>query len=158
MVNPAPGGGTSEAVFLFTSETGAQVTEFDAGTSLDPLGTAVASTSVLTATASGVGTVIVALYESNPGGALSFTSSGSFMDVSLSYGNAFTSVSVDYCGLGGGSEVHWWDGSTWALVSPQVYDPLTGCVTMTLDDASSPTSPSCPAHPSPPRGLRSTCR
>ncbi len=83
VVNPAPGGGTSNEAFLFTSETGAQVLDFDLATSTDPSGTAVASTAALTATASGTGSVLVAVYDSNPGGALSFTSGGSFMDVSL---------------------------------------------------------------------------
>ncbi len=46
---------------------------------------------------------------------------------------------IEYCGLGAESDVFWFDGSAWALVSPQVYDPLTGCMTLSLDDASSPT-------------------
>jgi hypothetical protein len=138
VINPPPGGGTSADAFLFTSETGAQVSDFDLATSIDPAGMAVASTSVLTATASGTGSVLVAIFESNPGGGLTFSSSGSFMDVSFDPGNAFTSVTIEYCDLGGGTEVYWWDGSAWALVSNQSYDPLTGCVTMVLTSSTSP--------------------
>jgi hypothetical protein len=146
LTNPSPGGGISEAQYFFVTESGTPVNDWDSDTSTDPGGTAEASTGgsgpstpgSLTATASGSGTVVVAIYQFNPGGEITFGSTGTFMDVHIEGGSAFTSVDIEYCDLGGGTEVNWWNGTSWQLASDQNYDPDSQCVAIHVDDTTSP--------------------
>lgn len=144
VTNPAPGGGSSDPAYFFVTQTGAAVSEWDSGTSTDPSGTAQATTGgsgpstpgSLTGTADGLGTIVVALYESNPGETPSFSTTGTYMDVNISDGNTFDSLTIEYCDLGGGTQVFWWDGNDWLPISNQSYsDP---CVTIIVDSTTSP--------------------
>ncbi len=99
----------------------------------------------LSATASGgTGTVTVGQYASNPAGSLSFMSSGKFIDVNLSPGSSFTSLTFEDCELGGGLSLKWWnphgynshtlsDSGEWETVKRQAYDPTTKCVTVEIE-------------------------
>jgi putative cell wall-binding protein len=109
---------------------------------------ATVSMSGVTATASGgTGTVTVSEYPNNPAAAATFPSTGSFLDVSTSTGSSFTSVVIKDCNLGGGVGLQWWDPTVsdglggWRPVvgNPTDVSGLPGCLTVTLNDTSSPT-------------------
>jgi hypothetical protein len=101
----------------------------------------------LSSTASGgTGTVTVGQYNGDPEGAPSFDSSGQYIDVYISPGNTFTSLTITICDQGVGTSLQWWDpqaNSDSGGWEPVLGDPgptLTGgCLSVTLDNLSSPT-------------------
>ena len=145
--NPAPGGGTSTSLPFFVTQNAVIISNSDTSTSTSPTGTAVASTGgggpgtpgSLTTTATGTGTVTVALYDSNPGDPAPFTSTADFFDVYIAADSSFSTVTILTCNLSGFSQIYWWDGDNWLLVSPQSYDSINECITMDLSAGSSPT-------------------
>jgi hypothetical protein len=144
--NPGACGGISDPNYIFITQTGAVVTDWESDTNDDPGGSAQATSGgsgpstpgSLTANGYGTGTVIVAHYGNNPGGTPTFSTTGRFMDVNISQDHAFSSMWIEYCNLGGGTEVFWWDGEAWVEASNQVYDPTTQCVTASIDETTSP--------------------
>jgi uncharacterized protein YjbI with pentapeptide repeats len=80
-----------------------------------------------------MGTVAVAQYSANPGGAPGFSSTGVYFDVYVPLDSTYTSVQITDCNLGGGSQAYWWYGSSWLLATNQSYDPSTGCLTITVN-------------------------
>lgn len=89
----------------------------------------------------------VAQYASNPVGRPTFNSSGQFIDVKLSGGSTFTSLSIQDCNLGGGNTLYWWNsqaggnGAWQPVSSPSGLNYTAGppaCVTTTLTSSSSP--------------------
>ena len=137
VVNPAPGGGTSNSQAFFINTTGAQITSSNTVSGTNPSATTGGSNGV-TVNATGDGTVTVGIYNANPGGTPSFSSSGAYMDVHVAPGNTFTSLTLVDCNLNGGTQVLWWNGTTWALASNQSYNSSTHCVTITVDNSTSP--------------------
>ncbi|HEX9896507.1 MAG TPA: 6-bladed beta-propeller [Dehalococcoidales bacterium] len=141
-----PDGSMSIWLPLFITETSTTITEWDAGTSTDQDGNATASIGgegpstpgSLTATGSGSGTVVVAQYESNPGGTPSFMSTNSYFDVYLDINNNFAYATIIACNLNGGNVVYWWNGAEWIVVSDQVYDAVSGSITITVTDSTTP--------------------
>ena len=108
----------------------ASLTDSASATSTNPSIPAEASDGPLTATASGgTGTVTAGQYASNPVGAPQFESSGKFIDIFLSTGNTFESLSFSDCELGGGTILHWWNSQAnnrkgeWEAVSDQNFEP-----------------------------------
>ncbi len=102
----------------------------------------------LTATASeGAGTVTVGQYESAPVGTPAFgsESSGKYIDVFLSTGSTFKSLSFTDCELGGGTSLEWLNPEAnngkgeWDAVSDEAYSSVTKCITVTLTEGTSPT-------------------
>ncbi|TAK36653.1 MAG: hypothetical protein EPO21_01945 [Chloroflexota bacterium] len=146
VVNPAPGGGTSNMLPFYVTDTGAVVTASSVGTSTNPGGTAsatVGGTGVgtpgsVSVDASGSGTVAVATYATNPGQDPSFAATGGYIDVYVAPGSSFTSLTIVDCNLNGGTQVYWYDGSNWVLASNQIYDPVSKCVTITITDTTVP--------------------
>jgi hypothetical protein len=134
--NPAPGGGVSNIQAFYITLTGTTPTDTDTASGVNP--SATTGSSGITASATGSGTLSVAEFASNPGGAVSFNSTGAFVDVHLEAGNTFTSLTVENCHLNGGTRVYWWNGSVWAMVSGQTYNPATHCVTFTVTSSTSP--------------------
>ena len=155
VVNPGPGGGTSNVQPFFITDTTATVTSAETAIP-DPV-TGTASTSsvtstgaVLTAEASsggtaGTGTLTVAQYSADPIGtnaspdtsAFSTADGSGYFDVYVAPGSSFTQLSLDYCNTGG-TTLYWWDGTAWNLVSNQSYSPVTQCITVTVTETSSP--------------------
>jgi hypothetical protein len=85
--------------------------------------------------------VSVAQYSGDPGApATGFSiSNGAYFDVSLSSGNTFSQVSIQDCNLSGGTTALWYNGSTWAPVTPaSAVTTSGGCLTITLDSSTSP--------------------
>lgn len=140
VVTPAPGGGVSAPLPFFVTETTVWVNGVGSSTSTDPAGTAEATVGItaVTATATGQGTISVALYDGNPVGSANPTGATNFFDVYVAPDSTFSSITVINCHLSGGNTVYWWNGSDWAPVSNQSYDPDTACVTITIDGGSSP--------------------
>jgi len=144
--NPAPGGGASTSLAFFVTQSGAAVTGIDSATSTSPTGTAVASTGgggpgtpgSTTASATGSGSIIVAVYDSNPTDPSPFTSNGDYFDIYISHGSSFSAVTIVACNMPGFSQIDWWDGSSWRIVSPQSYNNISNCVTMDLSNSSTP--------------------
>ncbi|MHB1533874.1 MAG: beta strand repeat-containing protein [Acidimicrobiales bacterium] len=135
-------GSSGTASFAVSAPPGA--TSYQSASSTTPGGSATATNAGVTATASGgEGTVTVAQYASNPVGAPSFKSSGSYFDVSLSSGSTFTSVTVKNCNLMGGTTLYWWNPAGSGAWQSVVGDPgpittAGPCITVTLTGASSP--------------------
>ncbi len=139
VVNPAPEAATSNARYVFVTSTGAGVSSQGSGASSTAQGSATASAYGITASGAGVGTVVVARYSANPGGAVSFANNtGAYTDVHVAPGSAFTSLSIVNCALNGGNLAYWWNGSIWQAASNQSYDWATGCVTITVNASTSP--------------------
>ena len=139
--SPPPGGGSSDPVAFFITDTGAPVAASGTGVSSAPLGTATASTGSagVTAEAHGIGTIAVAQFAFNPGPSTpAFSSTDAYFDVHLSPDNEFTSVTIGDCDLRGANFVYWWDGFGWVFASHQAFDGTTGCVTITVTDSTSP--------------------
>ena len=146
VVNPAPGGGASAPAVVFVSANGVSASP-GSGTSTTAAGIAMAtvggapfSPGSLTGQATGIGTLTLAQYSGSPVNAPVFGPEGGYFDIHVSPGNSFASVMVADCNLGDGHEAFWWTGSVWQLMSNQVWDAGSGCLTMTFDSSS--TSPS----------------
>ncbi len=96
----------------------------------------------VTVTASGgSGALTVSAYASDPDGAPSFSSTGSYFDVEIASGSAFDSVTLKDCNLSGATALYWWDSttSTWEPVSPVTGPAGTPpCLTATLTSTSTP--------------------
>jgi hypothetical protein len=122
---------------FFINTSGVPITSSNTTSGTNPSATTGGSKGV-TATATGNGIVTVGIYNANPGGTPSFSSSGAYMDVHVAPGNTFTSLTIVDCNLNGGMRVYWWDGTHWAPASNQTYNASTGCVTITVDNATSP--------------------
>jgi hypothetical protein len=136
-----PDRNVADAWAFFITENPARVIGADAVTSVDPGGTVAASTGGTTgiaATAQGAGTIAVAQYNANPGGATNLAYANAYMDVNLSPGSTFTQVEVAFCGANSGTQVYWWNGSAWNLASPQRYDAGAGCVIVTVNATTTP--------------------
>ncbi|MDA8385398.1 MAG: Ig-like domain-containing protein [Actinomycetota bacterium] len=127
------------------STSGAVITTVTSSSSAPPSSTstgtdATATTTGVSAQSTGTGTVTVTSDGStDPVGAPTFDSAGSFVDVNVSAGSSLTSVTVSDCSLNGGDQLYWWNGSVWILVSPQSYDAQSKCITATLGSTTSPT-------------------
>jgi GH25 family lysozyme M1 (1,4-beta-N-acetylmuramidase) len=79
-------------------------------TSLTSGGSATATDDDTTATASGEGTVTVSAYGAlDPETTPNLESNGEYIDVELSSGNSFTSVTIDDCNLNMGDSLQWWN-------------------------------------------------
>jgi hypothetical protein len=93
----------------------------------------------------GTGTLSVAQYSGDPIGTNSSPNSSAFstaegsgyFDVYVAPGSSFTSLTLEYSNTGG-TTLYWWDGTVWALVSNQSYNPATGTITVTVTTTSSP--------------------
>ncbi|HET7357110.1 MAG TPA: cell wall-binding repeat-containing protein, partial [Nocardioidaceae bacterium] len=117
------------------------VTGWDEATSSSPTGTATATQGCVTATATGVGTVVAANYASNPVGDPAFRPAGVWFDVQTTGSSAFSRLDVSCrvpSSAAGGNTLYWWDGSSWQMVSGQSFDPGTSTVTATVSETSSP--------------------
>jgi photosystem II stability/assembly factor-like uncharacterized protein len=88
---------------------------------------------------SGMGKVTVEDYFADPSHAKTPSATDSFFGTFVASTSTFQSVAVDDCQLTDDSTtVYWLDGSSWLAASDQSYDPATGCVTITLNDATVP--------------------
>jgi probable HAF family extracellular repeat protein len=155
VVNPGPGGGASNVQPFFITDTTATVTSTETVLTDPTTGTAsttsvTPSGAVLSAEASsggsgGAGTLTVAQYSDDPIGtnsspntsAFSTAEGSGYFDVYVAPGSTFTALTLEYCNTGG-TTLYWWNGSVWALVSNQTYNPTTGCITVTVTTSSSP--------------------
>jgi PKD repeat protein len=130
---PEPGGGTSNVLAFFVTEATAGVTSQDVASGTDPSATSGAAA----ASASGDGLLVVAEYDANPGGTPSFSASGAYFDVYAAPDNSFTQVTIEVCSLTGSDNLFWWDGTGWVKAYEQTF--ADGCITLTVNDTSSPT-------------------
>ncbi|MDA8334777.1 MAG: S-layer homology domain-containing protein [Peptococcaceae bacterium] len=125
-----PSGVTETAVSGSTTSSGTPAT---AGTA--------ATTGSTVAASGGTGTVTTGDYNGDPAGAPAFVSVGSYFDVSLSYGNTFTSMVITKYGASSGDTMYWWNGSTWIQVSPAgnlSYDAAAGTLSFTVTGSTTP--------------------
>ncbi|HTX62998.1 MAG TPA: hypothetical protein VMD28_05135 [Acidimicrobiales bacterium] len=108
--------------------------------SLDPKRTSGISSRTVKVTPTGRGTVAVATYNTDPAPLLS-ASTGKYFGVSLGASNAFTSLTLKDCSLGGGTTLYWWSGGEWipvALEPGSIASASLTCVSDTLGPESSP--------------------
>ncbi|HET7037025.1 MAG TPA: glycine-rich protein [Thermomicrobiaceae bacterium] len=135
VINPAPSsnGSASAAwpVFITANAVGLSGEQVSS--------TGKAGVGALTVTASGgSGTIAVASYTDNPGGAPGFNSVGAYFDVYLAPGSTYSAAQIVDCDLGGGTQAWWWTGSVWVLASNQTYNAATKCVTITVTASTKP--------------------
>jgi hypothetical protein len=118
----------------------ASLTDSASATSTNPSVAAEAGDGPLTATASGgMGTVTVGQYESDPVGIPAFASSDKYVDVFLSTGSTFTSLSFTDCELNGGAVVYWYESGQWQPVSEETAPSGNpACVTVTINETTTP--------------------
>lgn len=119
----------------------AGVTAASLGSGTNPTATAggaAGAAGSVSVSSTGTGVVGAAVYGSNPAGAPVFNSSGAYVDVIVA-GSGLSSLTIIDCNLSGGNSVYWYTGTAWALVSNQMYDAKTGCVTITVDSTTRPT-------------------
>ena len=146
IVNSGPGGGASNGTTFFFTPSGVQA-KVASGTSTDPQGKAVAtvggpvpfSSGTLSGEAVGSGTLTVAQFNANPVASPVFGPEGGWFDMHVSSGNSFSLVVIVDCNLGAGHAVFWWTGSAWQRMSNQSWSPTTGCITIVVDNTTSPT-------------------
>jgi hypothetical protein len=130
-----------EKTFAVTPTSSAGVTAASLGSGTDPTATAggaAGSAGSVSVSSTGTGVVGAAVYGANPAGATVFNSSGTYVDVIVA-GSGLESLTILNCNLNGGTNVYWWNGTAWALVSNQTYDAKTGCVTVTVNSTTVPT-------------------
>lgn len=113
-------------------------------TSSDPAGSTTATVGTyLSATAAGTGTVTAAVLPSglDLGLPTLFGAGGSYFDVRVSPDSQFSSVSIKDCRTGGATVASWWNSKRerWVEASSQSYDAATGCITITVNNSTSPT-------------------
>ena len=139
VVNPAPEAAISNVRYVFVTPTGAGVNSQGSGTSSTAEGYATSSAYGITASGAGSGTLVVARYNANPGGASGIDkNTGAYTDVHILPGSGFTSLTIINCALNGGNVAYWWNGSAWQTASNQTYNDLTRCATITVDAGTSP--------------------
>lgn len=109
----------------------------ESATSGDPYAEAAASSGSLSATASGIGALTVSTYGADPVTSAPVGATGAYGDVAVSSEQSFDSLVVTQCGASSADVLTYWTGSTWQPISPQQFDPSTGCISATLDDSSS---------------------
>ena len=109
------------------------------GTSTTPSGKATAKSTGVTASGNGVGSLGVGSYSANPTSGSVSGGTGVYYDLELATGSNFSSVTLTVCNLGGGNALDWWNGTAWLAFSTQSFDATTGCVTATVNGATSPT-------------------
>jgi hypothetical protein len=134
--NPAPGGGTSNGLPFFITQTGAAITGYDLDMGEDPQATFVG----VTADGIGNGILVVAQYATNPTPMflLAPDGHGYFYDVHITPPGAFTHVTIQFCGAGAGmGAILFWNGSMWVPASSQSFG-AGGCVTVVVDDTTVP--------------------
>ena len=118
------------------------------GVSTSPTGTALATLGGTTDMATGVGTVNILQYQSDPVGTPTFTPTGAYFDVASSAGNSFSSEVVQDCDLNGGGTLLWWNPTAnsgvggWQNVigdpGPSYTAGPPACLSVTLDSTTSP--------------------
>ncbi len=136
VVNPAPGGGPSPAsIPFFLTDGPTSVSALQVSTATG--GTATVSAGTTTAAATGSGTVSLAQYTSDPVSTPN-DGGGQYYDVYVGPKSTFSSLSVVFCNSG--QLVSWWDGGQWSPASNQTFDGATGCVTVTIDTTTSPST------------------
>jgi hypothetical protein len=147
VLNPGSGGQVSNVAPFFVTATAAAVNYVDSGTNTSADGAATATTTggdpaapSITATAIGSGTVTVAQYATNPVAVDVPSGTSLFFDIHVATGSSFSALTGTYCNLASGNTVYWWTGAQWSAVSVQVYDVDTGCVTITLDATTAPST------------------
>jgi hypothetical protein len=82
----------------------------------------------------------VGQYESDPAGAPTFDTGGPYIDVFLSAGNTFTSLTFTDCDLEGGEYLHWYENGVWPVVSDETSPSGNpACITVTINEDTTPT-------------------
>jgi predicted outer membrane repeat protein len=114
-------------------------TSSNSAVSTSPAGTAAATIGPLTATGTGEGGVTVSQYgNGDPETSAPAGTTGQYLDVEVSSGNTFSSLTITVCGLTADQELQWFGGSGWSAMTPQSFDAITGCATATITATSSP--------------------
>jgi hypothetical protein len=139
-IGPGPSAATNQVVPVAIVPSASNT-----GSSSSAGGTATASVGTpgqpgsLIVTASGIGEVTGARYPSDPMPGSS--ANGSFYDVSIHPGNAFTQATFTVCGVPAGQSVSWWNPSAtppaYQTVSSQSA-PAGSCVTVTVNGTTTP--------------------
>jgi uncharacterized repeat protein (TIGR01451 family) len=140
VVNPIPGGGSSNIQPILVTPAGVSVSSTITSTS----GSAQISGVVTATGAGGTGTLYVAQYSGNPAGSPStFAASGQYVDVFLATGSSYSSVAIQVCdsNFTSATKLFWWSGSAWAQVLPPeatTFNSTTKCLTFTATSTTTP--------------------
>lgn len=138
--------GKGVADVVHSKVVGVGLTHAAAASGIDPAasaGGANATPGSVTVGAAGTGVVGAGIDPGNWGGTPHFDAKSYVSAIAL---GALTRVGIKDCNLAGGTFLAWWDGAAWQLASSQTYDPATGCVTVTVDAATSPSLTQLKSH------------
>ena len=106
--------GTGGTIPADESPTGGQVTVSGSGI---PAGTTVTSSK----------------YTGNPGGTPTFEATGDYYDVHLDSDAGVNSLTIEFCqDITPDTVIYYWDGTSWKRASDQHYDPVSGCIVVTV--------------------------
>jgi|GEM_PF-3484074 len=85
----------------------------------------------------GTGTVVLAVFASNPSGVSSY-GTDRYINAFVLPGSDFSQVTIRTCDLNGGNQLRWWSGTAWDVAAPQLRLPVP-CQVVTTDSTSTPT-------------------
>jgi hypothetical protein len=137
--NGASYGGTSNQRAFYVTQSNTTVTDTSTtSTSAGQVSTSAAIPGITMEATGGSGTISVASFTGNPGGIPVFQNGSGYFDARVTPNSSFSEVKVIDCNLNGGSVVYWYDGSTWLEASKQVYNATSNCITITVNNISSP--------------------
>ena len=123
---------TAEEYPLVTSASGTTQSSAEPAEAID-------GTVLMAKASGGTGTVDVGQYGSDPAGAPAFETGGPYIDVFLSSGNTFTSLSFTDCDLDGGEYLHWYENGAWPVVSDETSPSGSPpCITVTINETTTP--------------------
>jgi hypothetical protein len=130
-MNPAPGGGSFNAIPLYVTSrpttVSASQTVADGGT---------LSLGAVEVTATGSGTVSLAQFASDPARTAPPHPADAFLGLFATPGNTYTDLSLVDCTPSSGQVLDWLDGAVWRPVSNQRFS--NGCISVDLSATSSP--------------------
>lgn len=137
---------SSYAWAFYVTETGAPLQSSTTVGGTNPTASASgANTWYITGSASGDGWLSLGLsiLGAIPGRAVHsgdapFDSTGAYVYAHIKQGSKFTALSILDCSLEGGNAVFWQDGASWIPASHQVYNPGSGCVSISIGQNTSP--------------------
>jgi hypothetical protein len=91
----------------------------------------------LSGVAQGYGSLTVATYGSNPSGVAVSDGTGTYYDVRVASGSAFSTLAITVCNPGLANSLDWFNGSAWVAFSNQT--GAGGCLVATVSAITSPT-------------------
>jgi len=135
-------GASDAASVFFIPEGGAEVeqskTELTCGSGTINMEGTVTGISDIYVDATSCYVVTAAKYDGNPGGTPTFQATGDYYDVHLNDDAGVHSLTIEFCPADEDTVIYYWDGTSWRRGSNQRYDAASGCIVVTVTNATHP--------------------